>query len=136
MDYDSDNKAYDIHRDIQPISGVELYRKTLNITKHIAYSLPRNSNLNQIASLAKLSPLGVHETLDKSVEVFTTDNNDNDYNSSYMNIMNDNSNDAHDNNMSSVVYYNDGLCEIEQNCINGKVKMLTAYFGELISQSQ
>jgi len=46
-----DVETFDLHS-MSPIDGVELFHVAREITKNIAYFLPRNSDMNQVASLA------------------------------------------------------------------------------------
>ncbi|ESO02487.1 hypothetical protein HELRODRAFT_65292, partial [Helobdella robusta] len=78
-----DAKLFDIKTMMSP-NGFEIWEKTKLITRNVAFFLPRNTDVEQVSSLAGSG----------------------------------------------------GSVEIEQNLLNGKIKTLTAYFGDLIdSQS-
>jgi len=63
-----------------PVDGMEVFNAALKITENIAYLLPKNTNVDQLISMA--GPYGV--------------------------------------------------VEVEQNMLNRKIKMITAYYGELL----
>jgi hypothetical protein len=120
------SRVYDLHHHLQPISGIELYSRSLSITPHIAFSLPKNCDYQQIAALANLKPLKPGEKFHQTEFSYQ--------------VNNQSERQGNENNQSDLydddgVYY-DGKCEIERNFINGKVKMITAYFGELVNQQE
>lgn len=44
-------ESFDIQKHI-PQDGIEIFKAALNVTENIAYFLPRNANVDQLASLA------------------------------------------------------------------------------------
>jgi len=73
------SEVFDLKKDI-PLDGFELFDVALQITDNIAYFVPRNTNVDQLISLAGPG----------------------------------------------------GYVEVEENILNGKIKSITAYFGDLV----
>jgi len=113
---------FDIATMIQP-NGMELFRATLNITPNIAYCLPRNINPEQIREMATLSPLPINDVSKLS-------------SSDDAPIAPAPSPTSPSNSLSSSssfsTFHPPLVCELEENRVNGKIKMMTAYFGELV----
>lgn len=74
------DSSFDIEKDI-PVDGFKIFNTALKVTENICYFLPRNSNVEQIVSMAG-------------------ENNH---------------------------------VEVEQNLLNGRLKTISAYFGNLVS---
>ena len=72
-------EVFDLKEGI-PLDGIEIFNAALQVTDNIAYFLPRNTNVDQIISLAGPG----------------------------------------------------GSVEVEQNCLNKKIKSIMVYFGDLI----
>lgn len=86
----------------------DVFRATRAITNNIAYCLPRNIKPDQVRDMASLSVLPAASGPTTAVDDQTP-----------------------------AAQLDDPACtplpcELEENCINGKVKMMTAYFGDLV----
>lgn len=55
-DYKNIARAYDIERDLMPLSATEVMRKALRVSSNVAMYLPRNSDRRQVNRLATLLP--------------------------------------------------------------------------------
>ena len=72
-------EEYNLKDDI-PLDGFEIFNKCLEVTDNVAYFVPRQTNTDQLISLAG----------------------------------------------------EEGFVEIEQNVLNGRIKAITAYYGDLV----
>lgn len=93
-----------------PLDGEKLYRQAKTITQNICYQLPKNTSKVQVARLAGLSPLEVEPNVEFAVN--TADSEEPEIE------------DA------------DALCEVEDNYLGTSIKMITAYFGNLIKTEE
>jgi hypothetical protein len=122
----------------------DIFRATLAITSNIAYCLPRHIVPEQVRQMASMRPYSREHILAPRPAVVAG--------------VNAAAVDAAEEEMSSEppsigiaasaaiaaseladaaagVYHPVLPCELEENCLNGKVKMMTAYFGELVQQA-
>lgn len=91
---------------IEPIPGDELFRLTAALTPNIAYYLPRNTNLNELARLARDLPVSGGVEVGEGNAATTAGGRMRDR----------------------------AWVEVEEEWVGGKVKAITAYYGGLVSE--
>jgi trimethylguanosine synthase len=90
-----------------PLHGSKLYQQTRAITPNICYQLPKNCDKKKVAQLARLGAIGVSNNLEGTDGIGAGVN----------------------------APAGDSVCEIEDNYLGESLKMMTAYFGNLVALS-
>ena len=108
------------------LHSTEIFQVARMITSEIAYFLPRNADIEQVIFCGifnlKKNLSGCNNEVTIFCVIFYSNN-------CYKLKIENNSNTQ-----VSLLAGPEGKAEIEQNILNGKIKTLTAYFGDLIDE--